>query len=97
MNHNQNYVGRGLDGSVDAERPEGHFTSRARMLTDQAEQFARRMDRLLGNVRGAPPPTPTENDSLGAVGSSSLADHLSHHEIAHKSIETMLSELEGLL
>ena len=80
----------------DPERPEGHFTSRVRSLADQAEQFARRLERLLMNVRGAPPPAPAGLDGI-SIRASSMGDHLNHHESACKNIDALLNELEGLL
>lgn len=54
--------------SNDAERPESAFTSRIRSICDRTDTFARRLDRVLQNLRGVPPPSPVAGGQPAGLG-----------------------------
>lgn len=99
MNQNQQYnTQSNYPAAIEAERPEGHYTSRTRQLADEMERIVHRFDRVLHNVRGVPPPAPAEiNSTSGLVRQMCLGDHLGRQESMMKSIDVMLNEMEGLL
>jgi hypothetical protein len=81
------------------ERQEGLFTVRTRTLSEEADHFARRMERILRNIRGLSSPTPATSIEVAKVSNreSCIDDYLHRQESTHKSIEAMLNEMETLL
>ena len=98
MNPNQTYgTGSASQREVGTEpRPESAYTSRIRELSNEAERHAQRLDRILQNLRGYPPPAPASNGS-GSVRQSCIEDHIGMAESSNKQLADMLSEVERLI
>lgn len=79
-----------------AQRPEGALIGRIHKLAEDSESFARRLDRVLQNLRGAPPPSPVVGANA-AVRQSCIQDRLSQHESTNQTINEMLNEIETLI
>lgn len=79
-----------------AQRPEGALISRIHKLAEDSESIARRLDRVLQNLRGAPPPSPVAGANA-AVRQSYVQDSLSQHESMNQNISEMLNEIETLI
>lgn len=83
------------DGATQPERPESAFTARLRQTSKGSVEVALRLDRILQNLRGAPPPAPA---SIGVeVRQSCIGDYIGQSESAQKNIEEMLGEIENLI
>lgn len=83
-------------GASDAERPESTFTSRIRTICDRTDTFARRLDRVLQNLRGVPPPSPVAGGP-GTIRQSCIDDYLGQTESSAGTIEELIQELERLV
>lgn len=78
------------------QRAEGAFTGRIRVLSENSQDFGRRIDVILHNLRGASPPAPATN-STGPGRQTCIEDYLGQAESANKLLEDMLSEMERLI
>lgn len=82
-------------GAVE-EKAESHFTSRIRNLGSQSEDTAHRLDRVLNNLRGVPPPAAVAG-MPASNRQSCIEDYLGHTESTNKMIDDMLTEIERLI
>lgn len=77
------------------ERQESAYTGRIRVLSQQSEIIASRLERVLANMR--PPPPSAAETSAKPQRQVYIEDHLQHAESSNERINGLLTEIEQLI